>query len=467
MQQRQPNILMLTLESTPASHVSCYGYARQTTPHIDRFAAEGALYEQAIAPACWTLPAHASLFTGLYPSQHGTHFGNPFLSKDVVTIAELLQRRGYATAAFTTNDWVNERFGFDRGFETFRWSKRTMEWLKSLFSAETKAEKVIRYARDPFYPVGHRNNKLIKAWIKQSRQTGRPFFAYTLYFEPHYPYRPHYPYAREFLKDTQRPWWRVNMDPDRYMAGAATMTADDFEVINGLYDSRLAGTDAIIGRLLDDLRQDGILDDTIVIIVADHGENLGEHQLMSHQYCVYDTLAHIPLIIRYPRLFPAGMRITETVQSLELFTTIIDIIGIDREEIPNQVLGRSLVPENIADKPLPFAVTEYLVSNLARMKRLYPDKDLSRYDRQLRAIRQDGWKAIFASSGTAELYHVTEDAGEIHDLADVHPEHLARLQTLLQDWLLAVGAPQTIAANGSKEELDADLVKRLQDLGYF
>ena len=97
--------------------------------------------------------------------------------KDVVTIAELLQRRGYATAAFTTNDWVNERFGFDRGFETFRWSKRTMEWLKSLFSAETKAEKVIRYARDPFYPVGHRNNKLIKAWIKQSRQTGRPFFA--------------------------------------------------------------------------------------------------------------------------------------------------------------------------------------------------------------------------------------------------------------------------------------------------
>ncbi len=227
MNHRSPNILLLVLESTPASHLSCYGYARATTPRLDAIAAESVLYEQAISAAAWTLPSHASLFTGLHISQHGTHFGNPFLREDVTTLAEMLKAQGYATAAFSTNDWVNEKFGFNRGFDSFRWAKRTMEWLAPLFPAETKAEKVIRYLRDPLYPVGYRNNKLLQSWIRQSQASGQPFFAYTLYFEPHYPYRPQYPYAREFLKDRTRPWWRVNLDPDRYMAGATQMSDED------------------------------------------------------------------------------------------------------------------------------------------------------------------------------------------------------------------------------------------------
>lgn len=461
-----PNILLLALESTPASHLSCYGYGRQTTPNIDRFAEEGVLYEQAISAACWTLPSHASLFTGLHVSQHGTNFANPFLRDDVVTLAEMLQQRGYATAAFTTNDWVNEKFGFNRGFESFRWSKRTMEWLKPLFSAETKAEKVIRYLRDPFYPIGNRNNRLLQEWIAQSRRSGRPFFAYTLYFDPHYPYRPHYPYAREYLKGTGRSWWRVNLDPDRYMAGAVQMDADDFTVLNALYDSRLAGTDAILGRLFDYLRREDILDDTMVIIVADHGENLGEHGLMSHQYSVHDALAHVPLIIRYPPRFSGGQRLPDLVQSLEIFTTIMDVVGIDRNDIPNPVHGRSLAPEQVRARPMPFAVSEYIVPNLVRMRRLYPDRDLSRYDRTLRAIRRDGWKAIIGSDGHNELYHVATDPGETRNVAVREPQRLAELRQMLDDWLAAVGVVQSGELQASAD-LDPNLIKRLQDLGYF
>lgn len=468
MDNTSPDILLLVLESTPATHLSCYGYHRSTTPHLDQFATEGVLYEQAISAAPWTLPSHASLFTGLYTSQHGTHFGNPYLRNDLLTLAEMLQQRGYATAAFTTNDWVNEKFGFDRGFETFRWAKRTLEWLNPLFPAETRLEKVIRYLRDPVYAIGYRNNRLLQDWITRTRREGRLFFAYTLYFDPHYPYRPQLPYARQFLKGQSRPWWRINLDPDRYMAGAVEMSAEDLEVLRALYDSRLASTDAILGQFLDYLRRSGALDDTLIFIVADHGENLGEHGLMSHQYCVYDTLVQVPLIIRYPPLFEAGQRASDQVQTLEIFTTIMDILGIAKSEIPNDVRGRSLVPKKLAGDPLPYAISEYLVPNLARMRRLYPNCDINRYDRGLRAIRQNDYKSIFAFNGQCELYDLKTDPGETQNLAAQKPDLVQEMRSRLNDWLASVGATDDEGLGGEDEaDIDPQVVKRLQDLGYF
>jgi arylsulfatase A-like enzyme len=463
-----PDILLLVLESTPVTHLSCCGHHRPTTPHLDQFAAEGVLYEQAISAAPWTLPSHAGLFTGLYTSQHGTHFGNPYLRNDLVTLAEMLQQRGYATAAFATNDWVNEKFGFGRGFETFRWAKRTLEWLKPLFPAETRLEKTVRYLRDPVYPIGHRNNRLLQDWITRTRRRGRPYFAYTLYFDPHYPYRPQFPYARQFLRGQSRPWWRINLDPDRYMAGAVKMSAEELEVLRGLYDSRLASTDATLGRFLDYLRRCGIMDDTLIFIVADHGENLGEHGLMGHQYCVYDTLVRVPLTIRYPPLFEAGQRVSDQVQTLEIFTTIMDILGIAKSEIPNDVRGRSLVPEKLADDPLPFAVSEYLVPNLVRMRRLYSGYDIARYDRSLRAIRQNGYKFISTSDGQSELYDLNADPGETQNLAPQNPVLVQEMQSRLSNWLASVRA--TVEVEPEREDVpdvDPMVVKRLQDLGYL
>lgn len=473
MKKARPNILLLVLESTPASHLSGYGYDRLTTPHLDEFASDSVLYEQAISPASWTLPSHASLFTGLYVSQHGTHFGNPYLSNDLVTLAELTRNLGYETAAFNTNDWVNEKFGFDRGFNTFRWSKRTMEWLTPLFPGETKLEKVIRYLRDPIYPIGHRNNKLLKDWISQIQRDGRPFFAYTLYYDPHYPYRPHFPYASRFLKefDRSQPWWRTNLDPDKYMSGAVEMSPENLEVLNALYDSRLAGTDAVLGRFFDFLRQAGILDDTIVFVVADHGENLGDHGLMSHQYCVYDSLVHVPLIVRYPPLFEAGRRVHTQVQTLEIFTTIMDILGVSKDDIPNKALGRSIIPEKLednGDNHPSITISEYLAPNLAKMRRLYGEYDVDRYDRSLRAIRHDGYKAIFSSDGQSELYDLRADPAEAHDLAHEMPDVLQEMRLLLDGWLAQIQIADDEHLDGAEaDEIDPAVIKRLQDLGYF
>jgi arylsulfatase A-like enzyme len=276
------------------------------------------------------------------------------------------------------------------------------------------------------------------------------------------------PYARRFLKGMIHPWWRTNLDPDRYMAGAVQMSKAEMDVLTALYDSRLASTDAMVGQLIEYLRRENILDETLIIIVADHGENLGEHGLMSHQYCVYDTLAHVPLIIRYPPLFPAGQRVPDQVQTLELFTTIMDILAVDQSKVPNDVHGRSLIPEKLALHPLPFAVSEYLVANLARMRRLFPDHDIDRYDRGLRAIRRDDWKAIFASDGDIELYNLAIDPQETLNLAVQRPDLVREIQAQLNDWLASVGMASTGPA-GKDEEADLDpvVVKRLQDLGYF
>jgi len=327
---------------------------------------------------------------------------------------------------------------------------------------------VIRYLRDPAYPIGHRNNRLLQDWITRTRREGRLFFAYTLYFDPHYPYRPQLPYARQFLKGQSRPWWRINLDPDRYMAGAVEMSAGDLEVLRALYDSRLASMDAILGQFLDYLRHSGALDDTLIFIVADHGENLGEHGLMSHQYCVYDTLVQVPLIIRYPPLFEAGQRVSGQVQTLEIFTTIMDILGIAKSEIPNDVRGRSLVPKKLAGDPLPYAISEYLVPNLARMRRLYPDCDINRYDRGLRAIRQNDYKGIFAFNGQCELYDLKTDPGETQNLAAQKPDLVQEMRSRLNDWLASVGATDDEGLGGEDEaDIDPQVVKRLQDLGYF
>jgi arylsulfatase A-like enzyme len=223
----------------------------------------------------------------------------------------------------------------------------------------------------------------------------------------------------------------------------------------------------MIGRLLEFLEEQDILDDTVVIVVADHGENLGEHGLMSHQYSVHNTLVHVPLIIRYPPIFRGGQRVSELVQSLEIFTTILDILNIDRAEVPNDVRGRSLAPQKVAAQPLPFAVSEYLVPNLARMKRLFGEHDLSRFDRSLRAIRQNGYKAIFGSDSQDELYDVSVDPAEKVNLAARAPELLADLRVQLDEWLASITLAETAEPGRAAAELDERIVARLRELGYF
>jgi arylsulfatase A-like enzyme len=455
---------MIVMDATRADHLSSYGYQRSTTPNIDRIAAEGAIYEQAISPAPWTLPAVASLFTGLYASQHGTHASHQYLDTHFLTLAELLRSRGYRTALFPNVVWIDEPFGLHRGFDTYGLPGR-LPLFDRLFKRVTIIEKAYRrlFGR-PYESATRDTNRRIKEWLTTEFEDGVPFFINVHYGNPHLPHRFREPYTALFLGHLGAEAKKVNQDPHRYMAGQANMTEEDFEILKALYDGEIAYLDSMLNQVFELLRERGILDDTLLIITADHGENIGDHGLMAHQYCLYDTLIHVPLIIRYPRLFAAGHREKSQVQTHEIFTTIMDILGIEKEEVVNDVRGRSLIPAKIAAQPLPFAISEDPAPNLAPFRRKCPGFDPSKFDRRLRAVRCDGYKYVWASDGRHELYNLVKDPHELENLIQTQAEKAEALQEKLDNWLESIDQPES---GEMTLEVDDEIKDRLKALGYL
>ncbi len=228
-----------------------------------------------------------------------------------------------------------------------------------------------------------------------------------------------------------------------------------------MYDAELAYLDSRIGQLHTFLQQNGLLDETILIITSDHGENLGDHNLMDHQYCVYDTLARVPLIIRYPDIFPGGLQVSALVQTTDLFPSLAEILAVADDPVLSRVQGQSLLPERIAVSPREYAVTEYLAPQLHSFRREDVSFD-SKFSRQLRAINTGRYKYIWASNGENELYDLQTDPGELCNIIADEPETAVCLATELQTWVDQHTLP------GDDEGLvDEAIVNRLEALGYI
>ncbi len=211
------------------------------------------------------------------------------------------------------------------------------------------------------------------------------------------------------------------------------MRDKDFEILRALYDGEISYLDFRMGQLFDYLRELQVLDDTVLIITSDHGENFGEHHLMDHQFCVYDTLLHVPLIIRYPKLFQPGLRVTQQVQTTDIFPTILDIAGIEWDK--GKIQRHSLLKQGDANEPT-FAIAElskwhWAVGELKGN----PNFDAMKYDRRLKTIRTDSFKYIWASDGNHELYDIRNDSAEINNLIETQPEKAKELKTRLIEWL--------------------------------
>lgn len=465
----RPNILLLVLDAGRADHLSGYGYSRAAAPNIDRIAAEGVLYEQAISAAVWTVPSHASLFTGMYLSGHGLHGRNLKLRDDIPTLASFLSAEGYDTAAITANALIGHATGLARGFGQVRDIRNVMQGdpLPRWQQLVNRVYRQLYYGGRPnesawFDSGAWRLNFDVKRWLKSRQNQERPFFIFANYMEPHLRYDPPRAFRRRFLSAAQEARWRdVNQNAWRFMSGAAAMTADDWEILNALYDAELAYVDHRIGQLYDHLAAAGLLDDTMVIVTADHGENLGEHGLMDHQYCVYDTLTHVPLVIRHPASFPAGHRESAPVQTLDIFPTIAQIMGRDTDPALAMLQGKSLLPADLAREARPFTVTEYLAPQLHSFRREAVPID-EKFTSQLRALRTPTHKYIWSSAGNHELYNLAADPGETRNLIAQEPETAEALARQLDDWL----AEHTLDQDDGPG-IDAGIASRLEALGYI
>lgn len=463
MAARRPNVVLIVMDPARRDHVSCYGAARETMPYLAEFAAEGCLYQNAFTAAPWTPPSHASMFTGLYPQSHRVDHGHLFLEKEVPTIAGVLTTAGYETIDLTNNSFVGYATGLDRGFSTVEEKGDPNHWR----FLRKRAARIIAKLQDGVRDAGASHSiHWVRRWLRR-RDAAKPFFLFINFLEPHLPYTPPRRFVERFGNpDAIRPpVWRVGREAGAdYLAGEVELDEEDLAHLAILYDAELAYLDTRLRDLFADLRAAGILDETLVIVTSDHGENLGDYGMIDHQYCLYDTLVRIPLILRYPPLFDRGSTIDALVQNVDFVPSILQVTGVDGDGMALQ--GRSLLPDDVVSHPRQYVFADYArpAATLAVLRERYPAFDVSPYDRGLAMVRDAGYKLIQATDGAEEFYDLTTDPHENQNLIVSQPEVAARYRATLSAWQTA--CTPAVAAE-EDHNFDARTLAMLEELGYL
>jgi arylsulfatase A-like enzyme len=476
-----PNIVLIVFDTLRVDRLSCYGYARPTSPHIDAFAADAVQFDRAVSPGIWTEPSHASLFTGLYRSQHGMGWNRIWLDDRFVTLAERLRDHGYQTIALSNNPNVSPGTNLTQGFEQFAEPARLVYWRRSVlyhFAKQVWAKGgplgSVLGRWFVFDAGGHATSSLADALLQQ-RDVTRPFFLFINYMEPHWPYEPTRAYRRSFIRteDLARSY-DINYDHRAIyqycLLRRPVYTPRDMKILSDAYDARVREMDDYFADLITVLRANTDLDNTMIILASDHGENLGEHKLLGHEFCIYNTLIHVPLIVRWPRILHP-QRVDNVVQTHDVFPTILGWVGLDVRQSA-KVMTRSLaeaLPSTTASV-YRHGYAEYLhpptwAFKIAR--RRDPTFDESPWMVAYRAVVDRRWKLILGSNRRVELYDLSTDPAEERDMAAAHPREVKRLQRDFAGWRRSFEPFDPNRFTGpAGHRLDDDQVRRLRALGY-
>ena len=467
---RSPNVILIVMDTARAQNFSCYGHVKQTAPNLEAIASEGVLYENAVSPGIWTLPSHASIFTGLLPSSHGENSVSRSLDHSIPTIAEYLSSRDYLTVGFSKIHFVGKKTGLARGFQQFyeMWKldplRENGNILDKLYIKFDRKLENIKYLKPDY--GSRRINHMVEKWFSEHHQKDRPFFLFINYFEPHLTYWPPKDYRSRFLEEHMfKKAGGVNQDANAYNAGMVEMSEEDFEILRALYDGEIAYTDYRIGEIVNMLKDKELLDETLLIITSDHGEIIGEHGLMEHRTCPYQPVVHVPLIIRFPDIFPKGRRIKELVQTTDLFPTVCHILG-DSDQIEKCAFDGTILPP-LNDTNHRYAVTEYVEAKPPdSFLRKNPTVDTSIFTTSFMSVRRDNHKLIWSSDDKYNLFDLSSDPTEERNIAGDEKQAaiLSDLRAVVQKQLNKWKDPARGDYSGEMEE---EVVKRLEDLGYL
>jgi arylsulfatase A-like enzyme len=404
----KPNVLVIVIDTLRADHLSSYGYQRETSPNIDRLANEGVLFENAISTSSWTLPAHASILTGLYPHEHGADVNS--LNKEHLRIGEIMQSYGYRTGAFSGNYMVFHRgAGFGNGFLYF---EDYFETVGSVFRT-TAFGHFVQY--EVLYKIFHQNYKLgrriaedispsIIRWVEKN--SGRPYFAFVNFYDVHDPYTPPQPFRSKYSQ-IQNPGGLINTDwtmNNNYQ----TLSSEELQSEIDAYDGAIAYVDYHIGRLIPELQRISPDRELLVIITSDHGELFGEHDLFGHGNSLTLQETHVPLIFWWPNQLPSGESINEVVSISSIPSTILEIIGIDYPTYWSPSLDILWNEEQYYDWPVSYAEIE--------KQPWAPPHYLSHYGGIISAT-DSKWHYINHETLGEELYNWLVDLNETVDLS--------------------------------------------------
>jgi arylsulfatase A-like enzyme len=467
------NVLVLLADALRPDHLSLNGYARETSPHIDAFARAGAVFDNAGAQSSWTKPSTATILTGRYPSAHGMHLMANGVPEAIELLPEMLQRHGYRTALLTANNFVSPIFGFDRGVDFVYASNpprflqlmlghllsRVCEWSSLARQVMAWMDGIERALVGGGTPAGGlKAGGLTQAflqWLDADRQSGRPFFAYLHFMEPHAPYAPPPPYDTFFMSPRLAAMPHVTNFPAYagflpFEKGRA-VSPDSLQNMIALYDGAIRSLDESLGRLFGEFSARGLDKNTLIIFTADHGEEFYDRGGWGHGQSLYEELIHVPLILSCPRsLGPiAGSRFVHSVRHVDLVPTILELCGLPG---PLRTDGRSLLPilhgEEPAGPPRPVF------------------SEVNHGGRFANALRIGTEKVMFCQRATDRqlfLFDLAADPGERQNLAGTAPAQAARAEAQLQEFQQSVAreAPAEVRIT-----IDDATRERLRALGY-
>ena len=474
----RPNVLWIVLDTVRADRMSCHGFDQPTTPFLDQWADRSVVFDRAVSNGVWTVPSHASMFTGLSVRQHGTDYRNTWLDESIPTVAELLRSNGYATAMFSNNPWVCPDTNLAKGFDTC-WVAYHLRHV-TRFSLEFLCEK---WGVTPLVPWldsdfgAALTNHWVSRWLDRHAYGDKPFFVFVNYLDAHLPYRVPRRYRRMFLTeqevhrsyDLRRMVYGdivTNLDLKFNIDGPNRFAPADRQIMRGQYLAVIRYLDDRVRELIETFEQRGLLDNTLVVIVSDHGENLDNHGMWGHRFLTYDTLARVSLLIREPGR-REGRRITTPVQLSDLHPTVLNAV-IDDPTVPDTETACDLLELAARGGADRVAITEYATPEPPTVKAFLERGDTEAVHRtQPQIAAGDGrFRYIASSDGRRELYDLANDPGELHNLIDTRRDEAERLAAHIDAWLDRV--PQYEPSRpGAAPPMPPEVVEALRSLGYI
>jgi arylsulfatase A-like enzyme len=334
----RPNVILVSIDSLRADHVGCYGYDRQTTPNLDRFAAEGARFEQHMSSSSWTLPAHAAMFTSVSDSVHGcVEATGTALNPAFTTLAESFQQAGYATGGFYGGPYLHAAFGLGQGFDEYKYCVESQagtfeaDQVASWANDSNKQERTHTGVTNPLVYGAARD------WMED--HDGAPFFAFVHFWDVHYDFTPPAPWDTRF-----DPAYEGPIDGRHFFRDNVTynprMSRRDLVHLKALYDGEIGWTDTFLGKLRADLEAWGLAENTILAITSDHGTEFFDHGLKGHRQTLFDEVVHVPFVLWAPGRIDGGRVVEQQTRVIDLGPTLLELADIPGRE---GVMGESLV----------------------------------------------------------------------------------------------------------------------------
>lgn len=487
----QPDILLVVLDTARAQ--TLLPDRSKLMPNLFDELTDGVVFTNAIANAPWTLPSHASMFSGQYPAHHGAYARGSYFETNEPTIAEIAKQQGYQTAAFSNNPWISPAFGFSDGFDFHQMGWELFPDAADLsdigLTSDSAREKAVKLTKELFKPSGPKTLanaaymrlryqpeasgaknavKHLERWLAQEYDPETPTFTFLNFMETHLEYVTPPEYQAEFLPEdvSVDEAAEVNQDPWSYVAGEREMSERELEILHALYRAAFRYVDEQLEAALNYWDEYVGLDETLLIVTGDHGEHIGDRGLMDHQYSLSQSVVRVPLALKGPRV-PAVTETDALVELRDIYPTIVKETGAN---LPanESISSRGLIDVTKSRDGRSFAVSEYpapqpTINSLESRVGELDEEKRRQLARRLKAIQStSGEKLILDDAGGRELYDLSKDPTEQTNVAAQNPDVVAELEDVLGE-RVGQWASETIGGG----HIDSGTEARLEDLGYI